>query len=158
PFLSLCFRTKAEVKAIVAALPSRRHSVGYAFRRAADSTTGATETAKRTEKLLFTRNSTSLLGVALLAAGAMFAAPAMAQDTNAPEQSAPSVTAPDPAPTDSGQADFSDDKLKSFAVAFLEVDKITKEYMPKLKEAASTEQQQEVRNEAGAKMVRAVEE
>ncbi|WP_047144848.1 DUF4168 domain-containing protein [Aquamicrobium sp. LC103] len=64
-----------------------------------------------------------------------------------PNQEQPSAEAPS----------FSDEKLKSFAVAFLEVSKITQEYQPQLEGAKTPEDQQRVQSEASDKMVNAVE-
>lgn len=99
------------------------------------------------------KRSKSLLGIIFLAAATLFGSQAMAQDdTTEPSKSAPSIETPA-----NDQAEFPEEKLKSFAVAFLQVDKVTREYLPKLKEAKSAEEQQQVRDEAGAKMLKAVE-
>lgn len=107
--------------------------------------------------MIFQNHTKQLLMAAGIAAAALFATQAGAQNETAPAQETqPSVQAPAPAPS-AAQSEFSDEKLKSFAVAFLEVDKITKEYMPKMQQASSEEEQKQVRDEAGAKMVEAVE-
>lgn len=99
------------------------------------------------------KSSKFTLGVIGAMASALFAGHAFAQNqTTEPQAAQPSIEAPA-----DGEAAFSDDQLKSFAVAYLEVDKITKEYLPKLKEATDTTAQQKVREEAGAKMVEAVQ-
>ena len=99
------------------------------------------------------KTSKIMLGAVGAVASALFAGQALAQNqTTEPPAAQPSVEAPD-----AGQAAFSDEKLKSFAVAYLEVDKITKEYLPKLQEAKDESAQQKVREEAGAKMIKAVE-
>ena len=85
------------------------------------------------------------LGASLGAAGAQEAAPA---PTQTPEAEAPAA-----APQ---QAD--DAKLKSFAVAFIEVAKVTRSYQPQIESAATPEDQQRLRQEAGEKMVEAVNE
>ena len=69
-------------------------------------------------------------------------------------------TAPAPAPAPGAPAtaqNFSEEKLRSFAVAFLEVDKINQEYAPRLQGASSAEEQQQIRQEATGKMLEAVE-
>jgi hypothetical protein len=100
------------------------------------------------------KSSKLMLGAFGAFASALFAGQALAQEqTGKPQAAQPSIEAPA-----AEQAAFSDEKLKSFAVAYLEVDKITKEYLPKLKEARDTEAQQKVREEAGAKMIKAVQE
>lgn len=53
--------------------------------------------------------------------------------------------------------DFSDETLRSFAVAFLEVDQINKEYTPRLQAAQTPEEQQQLQEEASQQMVSAVE-
>ena len=85
------------------------------------------------------------LGASLGAAGAQEAAPT---PTQTPEAEAPAA-----APQ---QAD--DAKLKSFAVAFIEVAKVTRSYQPQIESAATPEDQQRLRQEAGEKMVEAVNE
>lgn len=82
-------------------------------------------------------------GAALGTAGAQDAAPAPAP---APQTEMPAAEAP--------QVD--DEKLKSFAVAFLEVTKVTQSYQPQIESAGTPEDQQRLRQEAGEKMVEAV--
>jgi hypothetical protein len=53
--------------------------------------------------------------------------------------------------------DYGEDTLRSFAVAFLEVAKVSQEYQPQLQGAASAEDEQRVRTEAGEKMLEAVQ-
>lgn len=67
--------------------------------------------------------------------------------------------APAPAPMEAPAAqapDTSDEKLKSFAVAFLEVSKIHQTYQPQIEAAPTPEDQQRIRNEAGEQMMSAV--
>lgn len=52
---------------------------------------------------------------------------------------------------------YSDDELKSFVVAALEVQRINSVYLPKLQAAATPEEQQQVRAAASEEMVQAVE-
>lgn len=52
---------------------------------------------------------------------------------------------------------YSDDELKSFAVAALEVQRINDAYLPKLKTASTPEEQQRVEKTATDEMVKAVE-
>jgi hypothetical protein len=85
-----------------------------------------------------------LLAVAIAAAG-IGAAAAVAQET-APE----AVPAP-------SQQEFEEPKLRSFAVAFLEVSKVNQEYQPQLQAATDPQEQKRIRDEAGGKMVEAVE-
>jgi hypothetical protein len=100
------------------------------------------------------KNSKFMLGAIGALASAVFAGQTFAQDkTTEPQTTQPSIQAPA-----ADEAAFSDDKLKSFAVAYLEVDKITKEYLPKLKQAKDETAQQKVREEAGAKMLKAVQD
>ena len=87
----------------------------------------------------------SALAIGLGAASAQEAAPAPTP--------APQVEAPAAAPQ---QAD--DAKLKSFAVAFIEVAKVTQSYQPQIAAAGTAEDQSRLRQEAGEKMVEAVNE
>jgi len=82
--------------------------------------------------------ATALGGVQV--AAAQQPAPAPAQEQPAQQQPAPDDT-----------------KLNSFVVAFLEVDRIGKEYAPKLQQTQSPDEQAKVREEAGKAMVDAVE-
>lgn len=52
---------------------------------------------------------------------------------------------------------YSDDELRSFVVAALEVQRINNTYLPKLQAATTPEEQQQVREEASVEMVQAVE-
>lgn len=83
------------------------------------------------------------LGASLSSVSAQEAAPAApaASETQAPAAAAPNVD---------------DAKLKSFAVAFLEVSEVTQEYQPQIAAAGSAEAQQKLQQEAGKKMVEAV--
>lgn len=81
-------------------------------------------------------------GASLGAAGAQDAAPAPAPQTEAP----------------AGAAQQDDAKLKSFAVAFIEVAKVTQSYQPQIESAGTAEDQSRLRQEAGEKMVEAVNE
>ncbi len=82
-------------------------------------------------------------GAALGTAGAQDApAPAPTPQMEAPTQAAPAMD---------------DGKLKSFAVAFLEVTKVTESYKPQIEAASgNAEDQQRLQQEAGEKMVEAV--
>ncbi|MGE5146027.1 MAG: DUF4168 domain-containing protein [Candidatus Eiseniibacteriota bacterium] len=92
---------------------------------------------------------TALAGLALVA-GAAFAPAAFAETETTP-QATPN-TAPAPRPN------VSQEQLKSFAVASLEVDRISHEYTPKLQAAKTPAEQEAVRREATAKMVDAVKQ
>ena len=94
----------------------------------------------------------SAVGYAVAALG--FAAALGAAQAQEPTP-APANPAPMQAPTVEAP-DVSDEKLKSFAVAFLEVSKISQEYKPEFDGAASEEDKQRVQQEAGQKMVEAV--
>lgn len=98
-----------------------------------------------------TFNKTLLSGLSALAIGlGASLGVANAQDDAAP---APQMEAPAAAPAPA----MDDEKLKSFAVAFLEVTKVTQSYQPQM-EGASPEDQQRLQQEAGEKMVEAVSE
>ncbi|MCO5157302.1 MAG: DUF4168 domain-containing protein [Aquamicrobium sp.] len=85
------------------------------------------------------------LGASLGAASAQDAAPAPAPAPQTEE-----------APAAAPQQD--DAKLKSFAVAFIEVAKVTQSYQPQIESAGTAEDQSRLRQEAGEKMVEAVNE
>lgn len=90
---------------------------------------------------------------ALLTAGFGITNLALAQESPAPAApAAPPVEQP-AAPA----VAVDDAKIDSFVVAFLEVDKIGKQYAPRLQEAQSQDEQAKVRQEAGAAMQQAVE-
>ena len=102
-----------------------------------------------------TLNKTLLSGLSALAFGlGTSLGVASAQDA-APQ--AP-TGAPIEAPAAQGQPAADDAKLKSFAVAFIEVAKVTQSYQPQISSAGTPEDQQRLRNEAGEKMVEAVNE
>jgi hypothetical protein len=84
------------------------------------------------------------LGVAF---GAASLTPAHAQAQQAP--------APAQAPAASS---YSDDQLRSFAVATLQIQEVGQEYQPRMEAAESTEQQQQLAQEANAQMVQIVEQ
>ena len=92
-----------------------------------------------------------VIRIALLAGVGMSLAPIALAQTPAPDvqQRAPNVQQPTPA--------YSDTELKTFAVAALEVLRINDVYLPKLKMAASPQEQQEVERTASDEMVKAVE-
>ena len=85
-------------------------------------------------------------GASLGAASAQDAVPAPAPQTETPAE----------APAAAPQQD--DAKLKSFAVAFIEVAKVTQSYQPQIESAGTAEDQSRLRQEAGEKMVEAVNE
>lgn len=70
-------------------------------------------------------------------------------------QSQPAAKAP-PASAQPAPARLDGKKLKSFAVAYLQVDKIKREYQPRLQNAGSTAERQKIQTEASQKMVSAV--
>jgi hypothetical protein len=96
-------------------------------------------------------NRTLLAGVTAVALGfAGSLGVATAQETSpaapASEAQAPAATAPQ----------IDEQKLQSFATAFLEVSEVTQEYQPQIAAAGSVEAQQKLQQEAGQKMVDAV--
>jgi hypothetical protein len=91
------------------------------------------------------RLTLSAVATLALMAGAAWS-PALAE--------APSTTPPQ-API--GQPAVSQDQLKSFAVASLEVERISQQYAPKLQAAKTQADQEAVRQEATQKMVDAVQ-
>ena len=96
-----------------------------------------------------TLNKTLLAGLSALAFGLGASLGVAAAQETAP---APEMEAPAAAPS------VDDDKLKSFAVAFLEVTKVTQEYQPQIAAAGTPEDQQRLQQEAGERMVEAVNE
>ena len=78
--------------------------------------------------------------------GATAFAPALAQD----QAPAPQMEAPTAAPN------MDEEKLQSFAVAFLEVTKVTQAYQPQIESAASDEDRQQLQQQASEEMVNAV--
>ena len=89
---------------------------------------------------------------AVLAAG-LLASPAMA--VSAVAQEAQPQTQPQATPAPAAPVD--DAKLKSFAVAYLEVNKVAETYRPKLEAAKNQEEQQQIQQEATQGMAQAVE-
>jgi len=100
--------------------------------------------------MMTTRKSAAIAAAAF--AAACLSAPA------ALAQSAPATpTAPQPsAPSSSGAQKLDQHKLKSFAVAYLQVDKIKQQYQPQLAKATDTAEKQKIQTEASKKMVAAV--
>ena len=96
---------------------------------------------------MIVNRSKTLAAVAALCAGIAFAPNALAQGSEQPATPAPAIEAPA----------VPDEKLNSFAVAFLEVEKIKQEYTQRLQQAGSEAEQQQIQNEAGQKMLQAVE-
>lgn len=95
-------------------------------------------------------HSRAMLAAVGMTVAAAFSAPAFAQtDTQQTEPSMQEKTAP--------SESFDDAKLESFAVAFLQVDKVRQEYTPKM-QSASEGDQQKIQTEAGQKMIKAVED
>ena len=96
-----------------------------------------------------TLNKTLLAGLSALAFGLGASLGVASAQETAP---APEMEAPAAAPS------VDDDKLKSFAVAFLEVTRVTQAYQPQIAAAGTPEDQQRLQQEAGEKMVEAVNE
>jgi len=94
------------------------------------------------------RDSLIALSVVGLAAGPLAVTGAAAQD-----ETQPPATMEAPAAT----TDFDDDTLRSFVVAFLQVDEINRTYLPQMQEAETPEEQQEVQQQATQEMVLVVE-
>lgn len=87
---------------------------------------------------------THLIGAAVTAAALTFAGAAAAQNqAPTPQQQAP--------------AQVSDQELKSFAEATVEVQKISQDYEPRIQSAPDQQAGQELRQQAQAEMVSAVE-
>lgn len=95
-----------------------------------------------------TINKTLMAGISALAIGfGAVTGVASAQDAApAPQMEAPAASA----------AQIDDGKLQSFAVAFLEVTKVTQSYQPQIEAAGTPEDQQRLQQEAGERMIQAV--
>lgn len=94
------------------------------------------------------RDSLIALSVLGLAAGPLAVTGAAAQD-----EVQPPATMEAPA----AATNFDDDTLRSFVVAFLQVDEINRTYLPQMQEADTPEAQQEVQQQATQEMVIVVE-
>jgi hypothetical protein len=95
----------------------------------------------------------------LLAAGGSALAIALAAPASAfAQDAAPIEQGAGEAPMAAPALDVTDETLQSFAVAFLQVAEISQEYQPQLESAASPEEQDQVRIEAGERMIQAVEQ
>jgi hypothetical protein len=81
-----------------------------------------------------------------IASAGLGAAAAIAQETT-----------PEMVPAPPADQQFEEPKLRSFAVAFLEVSKVNEEYQPQIQATADPDEQQRIRDEAGGRMVEAVE-
>lgn len=95
-----------------------------------------------------------LAAAAAVAAGVGAAGAVVAQEATpqTPQQAAPQQQVPAPM----GQQ-FDDTKLRSFAVAYLEVSKVAQTYQPQLQAAKDPQEQQRIQTEAASGMVKAVE-
>lgn len=99
------------------------------------------------------RDSLIALSVLGLAAGPLAVSGAAAQDELQPPAAAEEPTTMEaPATTN-----FDENTLRSFVVAFLQVDEINRNYLPQMQEADTPEAQQEVQQQATQEMVVAVE-
>jgi hypothetical protein len=63
----------------------------------------------------------------------------------------------DPSPAEQSTLPYSDNELKSFAVAVLEVQKINTIYLPRFEAAASTEEQEQVLEAAKEEVAQVIE-
>lgn len=99
------------------------------------------------------RDSLIALSVLGLAAGPLAVSGAAAQDELQPPAAAEEPTTMEAPATTS----FDESTLRSFVVAFLQVDEINRNYLPQMQEADTPEAQQEVQQQATQEMVVAVE-
>jgi hypothetical protein len=101
------------------------------------------------KNVIVRNHSRNLFAAACLTAGLAFTPSAFAQEapTAPPGLEAPAAQTPA----------VDDQKLQSFTVAFVEVEKIKQEYTERLQSAATTEEEEQIRNEAGERMLQAVE-
>ncbi|WP_106477423.1 DUF4168 domain-containing protein [Phytohalomonas tamaricis] len=102
------------------------------------------------------KRTTALFSAALLASG-MAAGTAYAQSSSAQTQSSSAQTQ---SGVQQGQAqqNFSDKQLQNFASASQEIAGISQNYTQKLQNTQDADKQQEVRQEANDKMVKAVQD
>jgi len=104
-------------------------------------------------------NFTKKALMSVLAAGLMVSPAAtlsaLAQQETAP-QAAPTQT-PTPAPAPGAVAPVDEAKLRSFAVAFLEVNKVAQTYKPQFDAAKDDKEKQRIQAEATKGMAKAVE-
>ena len=93
------------------------------------------------------------ISLASLATFALLISPAALSPALAQQQpEAQAVPAPTP-----GATQFDETKLRSFAVAYLEVSKVAQQYQPQLQAATDPQEQQRLQTEATNSMVQAVE-
>ena len=93
------------------------------------------------------------ISLASLATFALLISPAALSPALAQQQpEAQTVPAPTP-----GATQFDETKLRSFAVAYLEVSKVAQQYQPQLQAATDPQEQQRLQTEATNSMVQAVE-
>jgi hypothetical protein len=102
-----------------------------------------------------TMNPTRKFVSSLLVAG-MLAAPAAATTAVAQDQATSEMETP--APEAPGASSVDDGKLKSFAVAYLEVNRIAQTYQPQIQSETDPQKQEQLRTEAANGMVKAVED
>jgi hypothetical protein len=93
-----------------------------------------------------------LASIALAAALAVTWAPTASAQYSKGNASSAAQQAPSP-----DKASVTDDELKSFAAATIEVQQVNKAYSEKLRSASSPDQQTAIRKEANDKMIQAVE-
>jgi len=104
--------------------------------------------------------SKHLLAAVCLSAGIAFAPHAMAQDAGqpgAPATEAPPTQTPSAETPSAPSPSLTDEKLQSFVTAFTEVERIKQDYSQRLEKVGSEAEQQQLRQEAGEKMLQAVE-
>ncbi|WP_274424106.1 DUF4168 domain-containing protein [Chelativorans sp. YIM 93263] len=95
--------------------------------------------------MTFALRTRELFTAGFLSVGIAFAPQALAQET---EQ----------APAAAETTDISEEKLESFVVAFQQVEAVKEDFTQQIESAASDEEQQGLRNEAGQAMLQAVED
>lgn len=101
---------------------------------------------------IFTKSLvSSISGIAL----ALSAAVGVAQAQEAAPETETEAPAAAPAQVDE-DAQVDEEKLRSFAVAFLEVAKVNQVYQPQIEAAESPDEQQRLQETAGARMLEAV--
>lgn len=98
----------------------------------------------------------ALLGILIVQspAFAQGAAEPQAAQPRTPQAGASQIPAPQ---TQLPQAAITDEKLKAFAVAYLQVDKVRQDYTRKIGTTADAATKQKLQNEANQQMIKAVE-
>ncbi|KQR69123.1 hypothetical protein ASG25_15965 [Rhizobium sp. Leaf384] len=83
--------------------------------------------------------------------------PAFAQGAAEPQATQPQTPSAGASQIPAPQASITDEKLKAFAVAYLQVDKVRQDYTRKIGTTTDAAAKQKLQNEANQQMIKAVE-